>query len=135
MREALLQQFFLGEVSASDLAEDLEGAVVQDSSSRYFHIDEMDTEFIVETIHLGRVCDAALAGELPIDSLESVGFCVVASESFGWDPESKDGDLVSEVLLPSRSATAAAATSRSSPNEMDPSHFSSGFKRATMGMG
>ena len=93
MREAVLRDFFLGKVSAADLAADVKGSrrMVSTIESRTTIVD-MDGQFDVSPEMLIKLCDAVLAGDLPAHELEVIGFALQASDSFTWD-----GDLVPEV--------------------------------------
>jgi hypothetical protein len=98
LREATLRDFFLGVASAEDLAADLAGALVPGGESVTFHpIVDMGEEFEVTPNHLVRLCDAVLAGLIAPDSLQAVGFCVVASDSFHW-ADTPAGEVVAETV-------------------------------------
>jgi hypothetical protein len=62
-----------------------------------FRIRDMVNSFEVEPIHLVKVCDAYLDGELLAGDLQSIGFGLIASESFVWDGESACGEKVTMV--------------------------------------
>jgi hypothetical protein len=98
MREQTLRDFFAGVASAQDLAQDVEGSVEYSGphTSRQ-RITDMDAEFAVRPQHLVRLCDAVLAGALPPEILEPIGFCLVASDRFIWDGDDRDGARVAEV--------------------------------------
>jgi len=57
----------------------------------------MDSEFQVEPSHLVKLCDAVLSGKLNAQHLELIGFCLVGSDHFFWECETKSGDLVAET--------------------------------------
>jgi hypothetical protein len=58
----------------------------------------MHVAFEVSTHHLIRLCDAVLSEELEPQSLEAIAYCIIASDSFFYDADSSDGQLVSETL-------------------------------------
>ena len=93
MKEAVLRDFFLGKVSAAELAADVKGSrkMVSAIQSQTAIVD-MDSEFEVTPEMLIKLCDAVLAGELPAPDLEIIGFALQASDTFTWD-----GDVVPEV--------------------------------------
>jgi hypothetical protein len=62
-----------------------------------YYVNPMDTDFQVEPAHLVKLCDAVLSGKLNAEHLELIGYCLVASEHFFWDEESKSGKLVAET--------------------------------------
>jgi hypothetical protein len=98
MHESILKDYFLGLIDESRLNEDLEGSVVQTSFDVFTHyVNPMDSDFQVEPSHLVKLCDAVLSGKLNAEHLELIGYCLVASEHFFWDEDSKSGELVSET--------------------------------------
>ncbi len=62
-------------------------------------IEDMESDFHVETTHLIKVCDAFLSGLLTSESVESIAFCLVSSDHFYWDGESPDGAVCAEVIF------------------------------------
>jgi hypothetical protein len=98
MHESVLRDYFLGRIDESRLSDDLAGSVVQTSHDVFTHyVDQMDGDFQVDPIHLVKVCDAVLSGDLSPDSLELIGYCLVTSDQFFWQQESKQGNLVAET--------------------------------------
>lgn len=98
MHESILRDFFDGRASAGDLRADLVGAVVQTAENVFTHkIVDMDADFEVTPDHLVRVCDAVLSGELEASELESIGYCLVASDCFSWDGDTQSGSRVAET--------------------------------------
>jgi len=83
VQEDVLRRFFLGDVGADVLAEDLKGALVPKGAKTTVHpIKDMEVEFEVRPEHLVRVCDAVLAGVIRTDELRAIGFCLEASDRF-----------------------------------------------------
>jgi len=100
MHESILRDFFLGTADIAAPRADLQGAVTQashDVSSQ--NILTMATDFDVTAAHLVRLCDAVLAGELPAADLSVIAFCLVASDSFQWDTDTPEGNLIGETLF------------------------------------
>jgi hypothetical protein len=98
MHESILQDYFLGVIDESRLNEDLEGSVVRTSFDVITHyVNPMDSEFRVEPAHLVKLCDAVLSGKLNAERLEPIGYCLVASDHFFWEEDSKSGELVAET--------------------------------------
>ena|ERR1051325_1128794 len=98
VHESVLKDYFLGVIDESRLDEDLAGSVVQTSLDVLTHyVNPMDSDFRVEPAHLVRLCDAVLSGKLNAEHLELIGYCLVASDHFFWDDESKSGELVAET--------------------------------------
>jgi len=99
MHEATLRAFFEGNCSVAVLRQDLSGSVnTEGKVSRYLIVD-MDAEFEVRSHHLANLCEALLAGELDPNSLETIGFCLCASDCFFWDSGEPNGALVSEAVF------------------------------------
>lgn len=48
--------------------------------------------------YLVSLCDAVLAGHLPVPDLNVIAFCLVASDRFRWDPETATGNVIEETL-------------------------------------
>ncbi|TWT81665.1 hypothetical protein CA13_31180 [Planctomycetes bacterium CA13] len=100
MNESTLRDFFSGDASLQELVADLHGAITDDGHGVRRHaIVDMDTEFVVLSSHLARICDAFLAGSLNHDDLRAIGFCIVASDNFDYDTDCDDGARVADVAI------------------------------------
>lgn len=98
MHESVLRDFFTGTVSVEQLADDLRGALVKISRCVTRHpIVDMDADFSVSSSNMAALCDAFLAGKLGADDLHAIGFCLMASDHFTWDPDTSDGDRAAKV--------------------------------------
>jgi hypothetical protein len=94
MREITLKRFFLEDVSAETLAEDVSGSVIHlDQIASSVRIEDMKEQFELQREHVIRLCEAALSKTLPTASLTAVAFALVASDAFWWDDE-----VISEVV-------------------------------------
>ena len=99
MREEILKQFFLGEVSAKALASDLVGSMVTEDSVVTRHlIEDMKDGFEVMPDHLVHLCDAVLSGKIKAKYLQAIGFCILASDHFEYDTDTPEGNLVGETV-------------------------------------
>jgi len=99
MDARVLRDFFLGEVSAPDLAAEAEHAYVHTGSqSRGLRWKDLDEEFVVSTDHLVRLCDAVISGELPADRLDAIAFGIIADDHFLWDTDTAGGNVIGETL-------------------------------------
>ncbi len=98
MRETILRDFFLGLCSVQQLGDDLKGSVDPSTGLSENPIEDMDTDFEVTPEHVIAVCDAVLAGELPTDSLQAVGLCLITSDRFGWDAQTELGARVTATV-------------------------------------
>jgi hypothetical protein len=97
VREETLKRFFQGDVSASDLAQDVAGSTETISSiASRISIEDMDSEFSVTRPMLVSLADAVLAGTLPPDALGTIGFALQTSDKFVWDGDSDE--LVANVI-------------------------------------
>nr|ART36713.1 D598 [uncultured bacterium] len=97
MREEILKQFFIGDVDAKVLAADLVGSMVAKGDMTKHPIENMSEDFQIWPQHLIRLCDAVLQGEIEPRYLQSIGFCIVASDCFEFDSDTSEGDLVGET--------------------------------------
>ena len=98
MNESVLKDFFEGTKSPEELRANLKDAKTTRDQVNTFHIVEMDSPFTVKTYHLIKVCDAVLEGKLPPSDLEKIGFCIVTSDQFEFESNSKDGSRVAETV-------------------------------------
>ncbi len=62
-------------------------------------IEDMRESFQLGPEHLIRLCEAVLNGEIKPQYLQSIGFCVVASDNFEYDTDTAEGNLVGENTL------------------------------------
>ena len=99
MREEILKQFFIGEVGPQVLAADLVDSMIAKEDITKHPIEDMKESFQLRPEHLIRLCDAVLNGEIKPQHLQSVGFCIVASDNFEYDTDTTEGNLVGETLL------------------------------------
>jgi hypothetical protein len=94
MREDVLRRYFSAEASIGEVAEDLRGSVTHlDSLRSTVGVEDMRGSFPVSRQHVIRLCDAFLGQALNADSLSTIAFVLLASESFEWDD-----DVTSDVL-------------------------------------
>jgi hypothetical protein len=98
VKEAVLRAFFEGRVDAMTLSEDIAGTVEPEGKTSHYRIEDLDEEFEVRAEHLVRLCDSVLDGDLDPKHLETIGFCLVASDAFQWDTEVVDGEVIAETL-------------------------------------
>jgi hypothetical protein len=99
MREEILKQFFIGEVGPNVLAEDLVDSMITKADMTKHPIEDMRESFQLGPEHLIRLCDAVLNGEIKPQYLQSIGFCIVASDNFEYDTDTAEGNLVGDILL------------------------------------
>jgi hypothetical protein len=99
MHESTLRDFLLGTVTGDVLRDDLVGTVehLGDRISRH-HVASLEGGFKVSASQLVRLCDAVLGGPLQPEQLQSIGFCMIASDYFRWDGDTPDGARVAETL-------------------------------------
>ncbi len=94
MQEEELRRYFLGEVSASELTRDLQGAVVHvDDLSSIVHIADMQGTFLLNRPHVIKLCSAFQERALNPEQIHAIAFALLASDTFEWDD-----DVISEVL-------------------------------------
>ena len=86
MREITLKRFFLDEVNADVLAEDVCGSVARlDAVASSVQIEDMQEPFQLQREHVIRLSDAASSRTLPPESLSAIAFALMASDAFWWD--------------------------------------------------
>lgn len=99
MKEAILKEFFEGNIDDDVLLSDLEGASSTSGDVTHFKIEDMSTEFTVTPSHLVKVCDSALSGKLQLAHLKAIGFCLQASDTFEWDAYTEGGSRVADIVF------------------------------------
>lgn len=100
MKESTLARFLAGDVTVTALGDDLMDAVGTNTlrAGQNLVADfSMDVE--VTRLHLVRLCEGFLAGELNAEQLEAIAFFLVGSDHFIWDTDIEDGALVADVLF------------------------------------
>jgi hypothetical protein len=101
LKEAILAQFFEGAISGAVLANDLAGSEEHASPLQStVTIEDMQEEFVVSREMAIRLCDAVLNNQLPPDSLATIGFALMASDSFVWDGDDLLGEVISDWSCP-----------------------------------
>ena len=98
MREAVLRDFFLGKTTVAELRRDLIGAVMSEGNYHWQRITDMEGEYRVTTRDLVKLCEAVLSMALEPESIEHIGFCLMASDHFEWDNEIPDGEIVAQTV-------------------------------------
>ena len=94
MREGELRRYFLGQRSSAELSEDLRGSMtVIDQVHSSVQIVDMKESYLLTRFDLVNLCDAFIKGDIYSDALETIGFALMASDTFDWDD-----DVISEVL-------------------------------------
>jgi len=97
MREKVLRDFFEGSVSGEELSAELGDALRYSGGRTFLNAEPMEPEFPVHISHLIRVCDAFVAGELSPENIEAIGFCLIGSDSFEYDTDTAEGELIGET--------------------------------------
>jgi hypothetical protein len=100
MNGNVLRAFFENQVSVADLLEDLNGTRSALGADSVRHqMTDTDSEFLVTTNHLLKLCDAVLTDQIPPGHLEWIGFGLVASDHFEWDTDTIDGERVGDTVI------------------------------------
>jgi hypothetical protein len=104
--EDILREFFVGKVTAAQVARDVSGSVERHVTSEgtiisRVRIRDMAANFALTSRHLLMLLDAVASGELSVEALDAVCFCIEASQRFDWnaDKPGSDGERVSEALF------------------------------------
>src|SRR5688572_11745884 len=103
MREAVLCGYLCDRVPLPELLHDLAGTVerltppdTRPIQTRY-HIAPMDSELQIEPDHLRKIIDAVRSGELSLEQLDPIGFCLETSPRFFAD-DTPEGERVRSVV-------------------------------------
>jgi len=88
MREIVLRDFFLGTVTCSALARDLENSKRKVGPIDWVvEIEDMEDQFWVTRQMLISICDAVLSEQLPTEDLS-------ANDHFEWDAKDVIGNVI-----------------------------------------
>ena len=98
MHEEVLKRFFLGEASAKEFADDLADSLAEGQDVSCLRVRDMRDDFRVRPEHLVRLCDAVLSGALKAKHLEAIGFCIAASDRFGYRTLTPEGALGGKMV-------------------------------------
>lgn len=91
MRAHVLRDFLLGRTDASALALETSTAIERDEGQQTHYLEELDEPFEVTTAHLVALCDAVIAGDLPPEAIEAIGYALTESGNFTWNGTTEDG--------------------------------------------
>lgn len=62
-------------------------------------IENMSENLLVIPDHLVKLCDDVLSEKLSAESLQAIGFCLVASDHFEWGGDTDEGARVADTVL------------------------------------
>lgn len=94
MKEHTIRSFISGEISASQLSEEVARSVTHfDAVTCNMSIEDMQHDFRLTRAHLPSICDAGIAGELSQEVISTIAFALLASDRFEWED-----DVISETL-------------------------------------
>lgn len=95
MDEKVLRDFFLGTASAQTLAQSIDGSIAHpDAITWVVYIRDLKEQFFVTRPMALALCNAALAGELPVAYLQWIGFALETSQALQWNED----DLLATVF-------------------------------------
>jgi hypothetical protein len=101
MTERKLKEYFENKLSALELATDLKDSqrkASYDVTSVYVDQIKEEGEFEIKKDHLVKLCDDVLSGHiLPLD-LNTISFALMTSRYFNWDKNTKDTELIENVI-------------------------------------
>jgi hypothetical protein len=100
MKEIKLKEYFEDKVSAEELARDLKNCQEKTGYDTTFVNIETIKEggFEIEKIHLIKLCDDFLGGEITNEELNTIGIALMFSDYFYWDNSTRIGERISEVI-------------------------------------
>jgi hypothetical protein len=104
VREIVVQRFFEGEATAQELAADAAHAFDRhtDSAGTVFSqlkAEPSDRDSPVAARDIIKLVEATENGEISLDALDAICFCIEASDHFTWDTDTPDGERVSRSLF------------------------------------
>ncbi|HRD39510.1 MAG TPA: hypothetical protein PLC65_12825 [Bacteroidia bacterium] len=101
MTEKILKDYFEGTVTAEALSIDLVGTTETKGTIRTHNIEDFksDSEFVVTTQHIIKLCDDVINQKIKLDDLRAIAFALEFSDYFTWDKDTKDGNLVGDVIF------------------------------------
>ena len=101
MNERTLKDFFLGRISAKDLASDVAGSVSHHPENvTVVHIRDMDDSFVINRQMALSLCDAVLRDHLPSAMLATIGFALLASDLFEWEEDDLLANIINDWSCP-----------------------------------
>ena len=101
MKESTLAKYFENDVSAEELAKDLQGSQVKtshDVTSIYIERNE-DKEFKISREHLINVCNDLLRGALSAMDVNTIATALEFSDYFDYPEQEEDSKIVGDVLF------------------------------------
>lgn len=104
VKEVVLRFFFQGHATVRELARDVAGSVSRQEPhggpavSRH-RIEDMAVEFDLRPEHVVQLIDEVARGELSLEDLDAICFCLEASDRFVWDGDTPEGERVAEALF------------------------------------
>lgn len=96
MKRQYLEITFLGSAMLPNFLPTRVGSMVRKESVVRHPIENMSENFLVIPDHLVKLCDDVLSEKLSAESLQAIGFCLVASDHFEWGG---DTDKVQELPI------------------------------------
>ena len=100
MTEKILKEYFDGITSAEVLSIYLNDTVHSQGNVSTYNIlnFKSDTEFVVTTKHLIKLCADLINKKIKLEYLKAICFCLESSDFFIWDTGTKDGNLVEGAI-------------------------------------
>lgn len=106
MKEYFVRRFFEDEYGPADLEADFPGTVTEQNPGiapriRSVHFEPMTVKFTVEPRHIIKLIDATLAGQLQLETLETIADWLDANPHFNftWDSDSPEGERISDSVF------------------------------------
>lgn len=99
MKRQYLEITFLGSAMLPNFLPTRVGSMVRKESDVRHPIENMSENFLVIPDHLVKLCDDVLSEKLSAESLQAIGFCLVASDHFEWGGDTDEGARVADTVL------------------------------------
>ena len=101
MTEQALQLYFINEITAAELNNDVKGSE-QKTSYNVYSVSVVQLKgsnsFNIKVQHLIKLCGDVIAGEITFKNLNIIAYALMFSEYFYWDTDTKNGEMVGKVI-------------------------------------
>lgn len=102
MTESILKEYFENKISSEFLSADLNGSIenlTYDTSQISVLEMESDSEFEIKQIHLNKILNDAMNGNLTFDNLKTIASGLMFSEYFTWDSDTEIGNRIATIIV------------------------------------
>ncbi|WP_299821629.1 hypothetical protein [uncultured Pontibacter sp.] len=101
MKESVLRDYFENRISVESLAGNVKNTqrkATYDTTSVHVEQIKDGSTFQVRKVHLLRLCNEVLNGNLTLEDINSIALALVFSEYFVWDTNTEEGQMIETVI-------------------------------------